>query len=232
MNARDQAAARALLATRGWLSLVPPGFREAVLAKSHVRSFARGDAVYRLDDPPGGLFGLASGGITLEIAPETRSPYIAHFMRPGMWFGAAALLTGQRRRVGITATRPSVLLHFHANDFAALASQDGEAWRWLSLIPLLNSDLAISVCDDLMIRDPKHRATAILLRLAGCRADAPAVDDPTELDLTHDELATMTNLSRTTIGSLLRDYENKGWIEQSYRCITICNPAALRERCG
>ena len=173
MNAADQATARTFLATHGWLSLVPPGFRSDVLAKCHIRSFERGDAVYRLDDPPGGLFGLASGGIALEIAPGARSPYIAHFMRPGMWFGAAALLTGQPRRVGITATRSSVVLHLHATDFLAIASHEPEAWRWLSLILLLNNELAISVCDDLMIRDPKERATAILLRLAGCHADAP-----------------------------------------------------------
>jgi CRP-like cAMP-binding protein len=230
MNAADQASARTFLATHGWLSLVPPEFRKDVLAKCHVRSFERGDAVYRLDDPPGGLFGLASGGITLEIAPGARSPYIAHFMRPGMWFGAAALLTGQPRRVGISATRPSVVLHLQANVFAAIASDNPEAWRWLSLILLMNTELAISVCDDLMIRDPKERATAILLRLTGCHVDGPGADTPTELDLTHDELATMTNLSRTTIGAMLREYEAEGWIEQSYRRIAILDPRALRAR--
>jgi CRP-like cAMP-binding protein len=233
MNAAEQATARTFLAAHGWLSLVPEGFRSAVLAKCHSRSFERGDAVYRLDDPPGGLFGLASGGIALEIAPGARSPYIAHFMRPGMWLGAAALLTGQPRRVGITATRSSVVLHLQASDFLAIASHQPEAWRWLSLILLLNNELAISVCDDLMIRDPKERATAILLRLAGCHADATeAPDNPAELDLTQEELATMTNLSRTTIGSLLREYEAEGWIAQSYRCITIRDAAALRARCS
>ncbi len=232
MKAAEQATARKFLASHGWLSLVPEVFRGAVLAKCHVRSFERGDAVYRLDDPPGGLFGLASGGIALEIAPGARSPYIAHFMRPGIWFGTAALLTGQPRRVGITATRSSVVLHLQASDFLAIASHQPEAWRWLSLILLLNNELAISVCDDLMIRDPKERATAILLRLSGCHSGAPEADNPTELDLTHDELARMTNLSRTTIGSLLREYEAEGWIEQSYRCISIRNPAALRARCS
>ena len=216
MDAAEQANAKSALAIHGWLPLTPPSFREAVLAKCRVRSFERGDPVYKLDDPSGGLFGLASGRVALEIAPGMRSPYIAHFMRPGMWFGAAALLTGERRRVGIIATRPSVVLHLLASDFMELASDDPQAWRWLSLILLLNSNLAMSVCDDLMIRDPKERATAILLRLAGCATNGSEPVEPLELDLTHEELAVMTNLSRSTVGALLRTYEAQGWITQSY----------------
>jgi CRP/FNR family cyclic AMP-dependent transcriptional regulator len=233
MNAEDQAKARNVLFGSGWLPLTPPAFREAILAKCRVRSIDRGEAVYRLDDPPGGLFGLSSGAVALEIAPGLRSPYIAHFIRPGMWFGAAALLTGQRRRVGVIATRPSVVLHLSSADFIAVASQTPEAWRWLALIVLLNNDLAISVCDDLMIRNPKERATAILLRLAGCRTPgAMALGTSLQLDLTHEELATMTNLSRTTIGTLLRAYETAGWISQSYRSVTILNVEALRSCCA
>ena len=161
-----------------------------------------------------------------------RGPYIAHFLRPGMWFGAAALLSGERRRVGIIATRPSVVLHLPASDFMELASGDPQAWRWLSIILLLNNDLAVSVCDDLMIRDPKQRATTILLRLAGCGTDDSTHGEPPELDLTHEELAVMTNLSRTTVGALLRAYETQGWISQSYRRIVINNAEALRECCS
>jgi CRP/FNR family transcriptional regulator, cyclic AMP receptor protein len=232
MHAADQANAKNALSNQGWLPLTPPSFREAVLGKCHVRSFERGEPVYKRDDPPGGLFGLASGGVALEIAPGMRSPYIAHFLRPGMWFGAAALLSGERRRVGIIATRPSVVLHLSAAAFKSLASDDPEAWRWLSLILLLNNDLAVSVCDDLMIRDPKARATAILLRLAGCIASDATEDAPSELNLTHEELAVITNLSRSTVGALLRAYETQGWISQTYRRIVIRNTEALRACCS
>lgn len=119
-----------------------------------------------------------------------------------------------------------------ASEFAAIAAGNAEAWRWLALLTVLHNDLAISVSDDLMIRDPQTRATAILLRLAGCRGGRLDLPEPAEVDVSQEALARLTNLSRTTLGEMLRKYEEAGWISQSYRRLTILAPKALREQCS
>jgi CRP-like cAMP-binding protein len=227
----EPASARRFLAEHGWLTQVPDAFREDVLTRSIVRSYDRGDSVYRIDDPSGGMFGIASGGVALEVAPGTQGPYIGHFMLPGTWLGQAAIITRQPRRVGVVATRPTTVLMLPASEFAAIAAGNAEAWRWLALLTVLHNDLAISVSDDLMIRDPQTRATAILLRLAGCRGGRLDLPAPAEVDASQEALARLTNLSRTTLGEMLRKYEEAGWISQSYRRLTILAPKALREKC-
>jgi CRP/FNR family cyclic AMP-dependent transcriptional regulator len=228
----DLAAARLFLAEHGWLKLVPGNFREAILMKSFLRVYERGEPVYRIDDPSGGMFGVASGGIALEVAPGSRAPYIGHFMLPGTWLGQAALITRQPRRVGVIATRPSTVLVLPTSEFSAIAASNPEAWRWLALLTVLHNDLAVSVGDDLMIRDPQIRATAILLRLAGCRGVQLDLPEPSEIDLSQEQLARLTNLSRTTLGEMLRQYEEAGWISQSYRRLTVLAPEILRKRCS
>ena len=228
----DLASARLFLAEHGWLKLVPENFREAILTKSFVRTYDRGEQFYRIDDPSGGMFGLASGGVALEVAPGSRAPYVGHFMLPGTWLGQAAVITRQPRRVGVIATRPSTVLVLPTSEFLAIAAGNPEAWRWLALLTVLHNDLAVSVSDDLMIRDPQIRATAILLRLAGCRGGHLDLPEPSEIDLSQEQLARLTNLSRTTLGEMLRQYEEAGWISQSYRRLTVLAPENLLKRCS
>jgi CRP/FNR family cyclic AMP-dependent transcriptional regulator len=228
----EPASARRFLAEHGWLKLVSDAFRDDALRRSFVRSYDRGEYVYRIDDPSGGMFGVASGGIALEVAPGSQAPYVGHFMLPGTWLGQAAIITRQPRRVGVIATRPTTVLMLPDSEFASIAASNPEAWRWLALLTVLHNDLAISVSDDLMIRDPQIRATAILLRLSGCRGGHLDLPEPAEIDLSQEQLARMTNLSRTTLGEMLRKYEEAGWISQSYRRLTILAPNILRDKCS
>ncbi|HET9445760.1 MAG TPA: hypothetical protein VFO35_05845, partial [Steroidobacteraceae bacterium] len=56
-----------VLAQRGWLAHTPPNFRKAVLARTQLRAFRKGAAVYRLHDPPGGLWAVVKGAVELEL---------------------------------------------------------------------------------------------------------------------------------------------------------------------
>jgi hypothetical protein len=60
------------LAHHGWLTLTPPGFCKTVLAKTQLREFNKGETVYRIDDPPGGLW--ASSRVRLRSSSRRREP--------------------------------------------------------------------------------------------------------------------------------------------------------------
>lgn len=222
----DKSQWRQILGSAGWLAHTPECFREQLLAGCVLRRFARGELVYGLGDPPGGLWGLVAGGLAIEIAPAERGPYFGHFARPGAWFGEAAVITRMPRRVGLRATRASLLAFLSLQRFDAIAAEDPLVWRWLAILSVLHTDLAISVGDDLMIRDPRRRTIALLLRLAGCRQDEPG---PTfEIDASQGDVAAMVNLSRTAFGLILNELEAEGLIEHSYRRISITDAAAMK----
>jgi uncharacterized membrane protein len=46
--------------------------------------------------------------------------------------------------------------------------------------------------------------------------------------LSQDELAALSNMSRTTISTILRDLENDGLIKLGYRSVTVIHPGRLR----
>jgi CRP-like cAMP-binding protein len=219
--------AKVVLSRRGWLPATSAGFRAAVLDGCGLRRFAAGQTIYSRGDPPGGLWGLAAGQIAIEAPSADLGSYIAYFAGPGYWIGAAPTITRDPRHVGIVAARPSVLLHLPIAEFEAIAAKDPEAWRWLAVLPIQQSLLATGVATDLMIRDPRCRLVAILLRLAGCREPLAAYPpEPEEILISQEALAVIVNLSRTALGEMLRSLEREGRIARRYRRIQLD-----RERC-
>jgi CRP/FNR family transcriptional regulator, cyclic AMP receptor protein len=214
-----------IMAENGWLSLTPPAFRSAILQRCRLQDVRAGDTIYRVGDPPGGMYGLVSGGLGVSVAPGESGPYMGHLARPGTWFGEAAAITRQPRRVGLTVTRDAALLHLPLAKIDEIVAADPAAWRLFALVTLGHLDTAIGACDDLMRRDHVQRCVAVLLRLAGCRR-APAT--PNDIDLPQEDIATLANVARTTAGAILRDLENTGLLQRSYRRIRITSPEALR----
>lgn len=220
-------SAREHLRRVGWLSATPHGFREAVLERCVLRSFAPQQSLFHLADPPGGIYGLVSGGLAIMIGPAERGLYYAHFARTGFWFGEGPALTDEPRRVGVAATRQTTTLHLPLPAVRGLIASDPETLRWLALITLGHLDMAIGASDDLMIRNPARRTIAVLLRLAGCRH---AGLHPAEIDVSQEDLARMANLSRNGVGTILRRLEKDGLIEVGYRHILLLRPTELRAR--
>ncbi len=223
MNISD---ARSVLGARGWLAATPADFRDAVLGRCELRRIKGGTSVYRPDDPPGGLWGLAAGGVAIELASMDRGALFGHFAGPGFWIGAGPTVTRDPRRLGVVATRTSVLLRLPMAEFEAIAARDPQAWRWLAVLPIQQSLLAAGVAADLMIRDPRRRLMATLLRLAACHGPL-AGPEPREIVASQEELATIANLSRTALGEMLRDFERQGLIARRYRRITVDQAGCL-----
>ena len=175
---------------------------------------------------------MASGSVAISIAPQERGPYFAHLMGVGSWFGLAAAMHRQSRIVGMKATRPSKLLLLPMAEFDALVTENPGAWRYFTAMALMNASVAMNAADDLLIRDTSRRCIATLLRLAGVRNTSgltPALD---EVDVTQEELANLSNLSRNATGLLLRDMQKRGYIELAYKSIRILNAAALQDFVG
>ncbi len=220
--------AHAIAARQGWLSFPPPPFRQKVLERCLFEAFTAGATIYSVGDPPGGMYGLVAGKLAISIAPGERGPYVAHFARPGTWFGEAAAFTEQPRRIGLSATRETEVLHLPLHAIREIVAADPGAWRWFGLASIAHIDTAIGGADDLLIRDHAKRFIAVLLRLGGCRYATPAGGDTIEIDVNQEDLAAMTNLARTTAGALLQKLHAAGHVEVGYRSVRIRAPDRLR----
>ena len=118
-------AACDIVLKHGWLRHTPIPFRSTVLDRCLLEEFA-GTPVYAIDDDPGGMYGLVEGGLGISMAPRERGPYTAHFAMPGTWFGEIATFTRHPRRVGLTTTRPTTMLHLPLHAIDEIVGRDLE----------------------------------------------------------------------------------------------------------
>ena len=136
--------------------------------------------------------------------------------------------TGQGLRVSLSASRGVKVLRLPRQAMREIAGLHPEAWRLFALVSAGYVRVATLAADDLLIRDHVkrlHRGLAAPRRLPGRH---PAAATPIEIELNQQGLATLCNLARTTTGAILRQLEESGHLEVSYRHIRILAPDALR----
>lgn len=215
-----------LLQRRGWLAHTPPDFRARVAGHLRLRDLREGELLYTLGEEPGGIWGLVGGGLAIEVAPNERGPSFAYFAQPGFWFGEQSLITRRPRLVSVRATRRSRLAGLSLAAFDEMARDHPADWRWIALLATMNTALAIAIGDDLMIRDPRLRLIALLLRLAGLRG-VGREDGAGSVMVSQTDLAAMAAMTRTTAGLILRDLARREQIVLAYRRIDIVDGDGL-----
>lgn len=217
----------ALFARRGWLSRVPADFRTTVLGLGRPLQVRRGEYVYSLGDPTGGIYGVMSGGIGVEGCTPWHSPRLGHVFRAGFWFGWGPVLGGQARTMGMRALEDSELLSVSLPALKQLMEVDSRAGQLLGDGANFGADIASWVACDLLISDGARRITAVLLRVTGVLDGLPA-DQPRGFLLTQHDLGEMANASRHHVNRVLGMLSREGWIATSYNHIHLLDVAALK----
>jgi CRP/FNR family transcriptional regulator, cyclic AMP receptor protein len=217
-----------LFTTRGWLSDQPMGFRRQLLGMARAVSVARGNWVFSINDPPGGIYGVVSGGIGIEGGGPFHLLRLGHVLRAGSWFGHhPVLVPGARRTQGMRAMEDSVLLYVPLAPLEALVKADPSAARCIGSMADGGSILATRIISDLLIPDAGQRIAAVLLRVTAAE-DGVEPDHPDGFLMTQAELGEMANLSRPHVNQVLGDLERKGWITKHYQRLRIVDVDALR----
>lgn len=224
MKAMRRTDALGFLAKRGWLSITSPEFREAVSERLVVRSYKPGDVIYRAGDPPGGLWAVVHGGIEIGSATQAMT-----FGRPGMWFGEAPLVIGiPTRQVSVAAAQPTTMATLPLADCRAILGADPSGWRWLAFLSCALQVITLDAFKDQLLRDPRKRTAALLLRLSGAMHARFWPLDPSPIRLSQDKIAQILNLSRTSVVSILQRFAELELIRLKYRSILVVDGIGLR----
>lgn len=208
----------------GWLSRQPSEFRDAVLARCELRTYEIGESLYRLDDPPGGIFGLTAGFVDVLLGSSDFPPFLAFVGRTGWWVGEAAAITGSPRRVQIYARTTAQVLHLPTLQLERLGAEDPSAWRRIAQLTVSHMDNALMLAATLMQGDPRDRVLATLHRLAGAMSDK---DEVIDLPCMQSEIAEMAGLSRNSVGPVMRCMRKECLIQAS-RGLIRYNPVKIQ----
>lgn len=222
-------SAKLMAAERGWLSHAPAKFISNVVSQLVPQKFDAGAPLYLQGDDAGGIYYIVDGAVVVSIALGEIGPFVVHVGHAASWFGEAAVITGQPRRIGLLARRATQALILPQPAIRKLVSDDPGTWRYFALLAVMNTDLALVSGMDLLIRDHGKRLIAVLLRLGNCRLASANDAHISAIDVSQEDLAEMANLSRNATGAVLRGLEKTGLIDRSYRQIRIVAPARLRD---
>lgn len=223
----NEQQARSTLGRIGWLSRMPADFREAVLAVMVVRSYPPDTSFILAGDAGGGLWAVIDGQADLTSGSSTADSPPAHIGHAGSWWGPAPLF--DRPRIASMTTRSDAVLgQVPLPAIRHMLTVNPGWWRHIGDLVLDHADLAAGGLADLLIADSRRRCIAVLLRLCDCRRRNPDRPGPWGVTIPQEHLAEMANLSRQTVGPMLRDLAEEGLIAVRYRGLVLTDPARLR----
>lgn len=182
--------------------------------------------MFATDDPPGGIYGVVSGGIGIEGSSEWHPLRLGHILRTGDWFGYRPALTGRRRAMGYLAVEPSELVHVALSALTMLKQESPALVPLLTAMAVRGDELGTVVACDLLIRNARRRIAAVLLRVTGAH-EAVQPTDPRGFLLTQGMLGDMANASRNYTNRTLAFLQQQGWIEMNHVHIRLLDVAAL-----
>jgi CRP-like cAMP-binding protein len=224
-TAAEIAEGAAILRHADWFAGTAPDFQAAVLAQCQWQWFATGETITHGGDTAGGMVAIARGAVSIIPAVGPADLPMIHIARAPFWLGSNPLVNHLPRLVSVIARSRCLLALVPEHGLGVLLAENPGWWRFVALYLTETVGLVSQVAADLLIPDSRRRCIAVLLRIAGCRVAGTA---PAQAAMTRDELAGMANLSRQTIGPMLRGLADAGLVEVGYRVITLHDPAGLR----
>lgn len=221
-----------ILARRGWMAEIDPELGSAVVDAGRILAFRRGEALYHPGDEPGGMYGVAEGGIVLSTLGRDDLPVAGHIVRPCSWFGYGSVFDRQRRMLIPTANEASLVLHVSLGELERLRATYPSSGRAFGQLAMRGEAIYLSIVTDLLIANTDRRLAAVLLRVTG--ADTP--DRPRDLPadpqadpwagpdgvaLTQALLAQLANASAHTVVRFVERANKAGWIDWKYGRVRI-----------
>jgi CRP-like cAMP-binding protein len=211
--------ARDILSAIGWLSGQPEDFQAEVFKRAVPVRYSAGDVIYRVGEPPGGIYGIVSGAVIVNVAPPSATPHLLHLLTPGSWIGEGAFLSRDRRRIGLQAAIDSSAVYLPLDLMDQIAGRDPMATRRFTQILIMNLDIVLRAFYDLQEPDEYRRIARALRRVAAL--------ENTPVPLAQAALGMLANASRKTVNAALRRFAGSGWVTTAYRSVTVTNLEGL-----
>ena len=214
----DRGAAERVVRRRGWLADQDGPFQAEVLAAARLVSVDPGGFLFHIADDPGGVYGLAAGGIGAHLPAADGELRLAGILRPGAWFGYGPAMRGRSRSMAFSVIEASSLFHLPLARVRDIARMSSAFQRSVMMMSEYGMDMAMTALGVLLLRATDRRVAATLLH---------AAPDGQPLRLTQAQLGEMANAERQVVNRVLKALAARGWLTLGYGQITLTDRAAL-----
>ena len=202
---------------------------EAIYKLSYIRKCTK-DSVILLENEGGDtLFIIISGKVKVTTFSESGKEVIFSILSEGDFFGDMSLMDGKPRSATVISIEDSVLRLLRRNDFIKLVEEHPR----IALILLEELTARLRKADEriesLAILDVTGRVAGILLQLADERGEKTDKSVLIKSRPTHQELANMVGTTRETVTRVLKQLENKKYINMSGKDLQIIDPEVFKK---
>lgn len=216
-----------LTRNEGWFGRAPKEFQDAVLSRCVWKVFAAGQTIFRATDEQADICGIADGAVDIYSRFGAGDNPLLHIAHEGFWFGHGTVVARERPRVTAVAGVDTLLACVPQREMRDLLDARPDWWRLIATGTLEYGDIAISAYTDSLIPDNDRRCACTLLRIAGLKPPRRSCPERAEVQITQDELATIVNVSRTTLVQVLREFERRGLVKQGYHRLRVLDVPGL-----
>lgn len=180
--------------------------------KVRVRRFAEGEQLYRQDEVNTYFYFVKSGLVQVSIFRRNGTEVVLENMGPNALCGEGAAFDGLPRFSTAVAVEPTDALEFDTTRIESLLRADPElALAMLRLTSLKQRILALRL-EHLVSNDPEDRILELLRRLSQMFAIDHERGRKIITHLTHEQIASMTGISRVTVTRTMGRLREKGML--------------------
>jgi CRP-like cAMP-binding protein len=223
MRQAQQNLALEVLGASGWLKDYPGALIQQLVKEGRLVRLNVGEWAQAEGDDRSGLFVVIDGSLhSFCAAPGGRAVMIG-VVGPGSVLGHATRYSGGPRLVTAVCVEPSLLLEVSEASLERIAGHFPEVWRAIAGFAYANTRRALQMAAEVVSLKPRQRIAARLL----AAMDGGGLGSTPTLRVSQELLGEMLGLTRKTVNSHLRSFEEIGLIRSGYGQITVLNAEGL-----
>lgn len=187
---------------------LPPDIETRLRSLLHVHSFSPGDSVFVQGANVEAIYLMASGRVkVVRVTPEGHESVLC-VRKAGDYFCPVPLLDGGSQLGTAVATTDVTLFSVERDLFKELCQESPDLLNILQGDCLGEVRRLLNLLESFAFRTIKERLAIVLLREVSQQEGNGR--SPTELHLTHQEVAGLVGASRERVSRILKDFERKG----------------------
>jgi len=176
------------------------------------RSFARGEAIYSIDDPASRLYMIALGKVKVVRLSERGQEKTMGMYQTRDFFGEVCLCEASRREEQALAMEPTTVAVFDTMELMRMFRKRTELMYELLMVVCARlyesqEEIARLVFDDVRARLAKQ------LLVLESRANQAPLAGPNPVTLTHEELAHLVSSTRENVTAIPNEFRRMGLVD-------------------
>ena len=187
---------------------------------NYTRRFQKGDIIYYQGDSPSSFYYLKSGRVRVYMTSPDGVEHTLSSAESGDILGEAAFFDKMPRVSSAEALGEAVVAVINEEALLSLTRENPRlALELLRMQALRVRELSAQL-DAMTFLNADERIARLLLA---------NMNSAGEVNLTHEQIAEATGVTRVTVSKIMRSFREKGIIKTEYRKIVITNSEKLKK---